>query len=61
MSETPYLNQREAAQHLNVRLGTLRKLVARRAVAFIRISPRVMMFRRPDLDRFMDQRVIREV
>ena len=61
ISESPYLDPRTAATYLNISLRTLRGLVGRRAVAFVRVSPRKMMFRKADLDRFMDSRVIREV
>lgn len=58
-SESPYLTQREAAAYLRVNVRMLRELVGRRAVAFVRVSERNMRFRKADLDRFMDGRVVR--
>ena len=41
---TPRLNYRDAARMIGIPVGTLRSMVCRRQVPYIRISPRVVVF-----------------
>ena len=55
----PYMDQRQAARYLSLSVKALRELIAKRAIAYVPISERRIRFRKCDLDRFMDSRVVR--
>lgn len=50
-----YLRRREAAKYCAISLGTFDACVRRKIFAAIRPSPRVVLFRRADLDRALER------
>ena len=46
-----------AARYLNCSEGTLRQWVSKRRIPFVRVG-RLVRFRREDLDRWMDERLV---
>lgn len=55
----PYMDARAAAGYLGITVPAVRRLVAARAISYVHVTARCMRFRRCDLDRFMDSRVVR--
>lgn len=55
----PYVDARAAAEYLGITVPAVRRLVAARAIPYIHVTARCMRFRRCDLDRFMDSRLVR--
>jgi excisionase family DNA binding protein len=53
------LNYGQASQLLNVKVNTLYAWVSRKAIPFVRLSPRVVRFRRAEIDRWMSERSVR--
>ena len=47
----------DAARYLNCSEGTLRQWVSKRRIPFVRVG-RLVRFRREDLDRWMDDRLV---
>ena len=54
-SESDYLRRGEAARYLQASPRTLARWIARGHIPYIRIGPRLMLFRRSDLDRTMER------
>ena len=54
-----YLTYAEASSLLGVKRGTLYSWVSRRAIPFVRLSPRMIRFRRTDLDEWLNSRSVR--
>lgn len=50
---SPWMTIREAAKHIGMSIGFLRKCVRQRRVPFARIGTKALRFRREDLDRWM--------
>lgn len=57
-SPSPFMSYAEATQLLGVKTGTLYSWVSRRVIPFVRLSPRVVRFRREDLDRWLAERSV---
>lgn len=57
--DAPYMDMRAAAKYLDLSVWAIRDLVSRRAISYVAISAKRMRFRKCDLDRFMDSRVVR--
>lgn len=55
-TDSERLTRQAAAKFLGLRPQTLGRLILRRQVPFIRISPRVVVFERRALQRFLDER-----
>lgn len=55
MSRLPYP---AAAAHTGLKVGTLRALVARKRVPHIRLGPRLVVFDREALDRWLAERSV---
>lgn len=51
----------EAAHYLGLARRTLFKLASRGAVAVVRVSPKCLLFKRSDLDRFIESRRVAAV
>ena len=56
-----FLKYADASQLLDVKIGTLYAWVSRGVIPFVRLSPRVVRFRREDLDRWLGERSVRPV
>ena len=54
-SESVYLRHWEAAEYLQVSPRTLATWIARGHIPYVRVGPRMMLFRRADLDRTMER------
>jgi excisionase family DNA binding protein len=54
------LSYREAAKFLGLPVGTLYSLVHERRVPHVRIGARLVRFRRPELERWLGERAVRE-
>ena len=52
------LNYADASQLLNVKVGTLYAWVSRRVIPFVRLSPRVVRFRREEIEAWMGERSV---
>jgi len=53
-STSEWCDIRQAAAHLGVSIGFLRKAVRLRIVPFARVGSKVLRFRRSDLDRWLE-------
>lgn len=53
-----YLTYAEASELIGVKIGTLYAWVSRRMIPFVRLSPRVVRFRRADIDAWLQERSI---
>jgi excisionase family DNA binding protein len=54
ISQLEWLTINEAATHLHMSVGFLRKRVRARAVPFVRVGQKSLRFRRRDLDSWME-------
>lgn len=54
--ENSRFRYQEASAHTGLKLGTLRSLVSRNQIPYIRISPRIVVFEREALDRWLDEK-----
>jgi excisionase family DNA binding protein len=55
------LNYAETSQLLGVKVNTLYAWVSRRVIPFVRLSPRVVRFRREEIEAWMDERSVHPV
>ena len=55
------LNYAETAQLLGVKVNTLYAWVSRRVIPFVRLSPRVVRFRREEIEAWMVERSVQPV
>jgi excisionase family DNA binding protein len=55
-SNGPFLKYSEASSLLGVKKGTLYSWVSRGLIPFVRLSPRVIRFRRTDLEAWLGER-----
>lgn len=53
-----YLKYSDASVLLDVKVGTLYAWVSRGLIPFVRLSPRVVRFRREDLDQWLKERTV---
>ena len=52
------LSYADAAAHLGIKVGTLRSMVCHRQVPHIRLGPRLVVFDRDALDRWLAKRAV---
>lgn len=57
-AKRPFLTYAQTAELLGVKQGTLYAWVSRRVIPFVRLSPRVVRFRRVDLDTWLAERQV---
>jgi excisionase family DNA binding protein len=53
-----FLSYAEASHLLGVKTGTLYSWVSRRMIPFVRLSPRVVRFRRTDLEEWLSSKSV---
>jgi len=53
------LDYQEASRHTKIKLSTLYALVSQRRIPHLRLSPRMVRFRKSELDRYLSQNEIR--
>ncbi len=58
--EKRLLNYEEAAEYLGIKLNTLRNLVCRRAVPFVKIGTRTY-FTKPKLDAWIEEKSVEAI
>lgn len=54
-----YLTYAELEQHIGVKTGTLYSWVSRRVIPFVRVGPRVVRFRRTEIDAWLEEHSVR--
>ena len=60
-ASSDYLTYADASQVLNVKVNTLYAWVSRRVIPFVRLGPRVVRFRRQDIDEWVNERSVQPV
>lgn len=53
-----YLNYEEAARYLNVAVGTLYAWVSQKRIPHVRLSGRLVRFRRAELETWLEERCV---
>lgn len=59
LPEDQYLSYQEASRLLSVRTGTLYSWVSRKVIPYTRVGPRVVRFRRSDLEAWLNGRSVK--
>ena len=58
MTDDEVMGYAGAAAHTGLAKGTVRAMVCRRQIPHLRLGPRLVRFRRSDLDRWLHERLV---
>lgn len=56
-----YIGYKQLAEMLGVKVATIYSWVSRRVVPYVRVGPRVVRFRRADIDKWLEERSVSPV